>query len=143
MSELRRRIFGRSGTPDSAETSPATSREHSPAPDHKGKDGAEYKVVPRAKLERLKSDLKVYKGSSKGKKRRQAWIFTLGGIFGILAAGFFATSNGGLDQLVQFAGIQDMNLDSILDILPRGVIKDVQELQVGSLSEARLFSKVS
>ena len=136
MSELRRRIFGRSGTPDSADTSPTTSREASPAPDQRGKDGAEYKIVPRQKLERLRSDLKVFKGKSKGTKRRNAWIFVLGGIFGIFVAGFFATSNGSLDQLVQFTGMKEMSLDSIMDILPSGVIRDVQELQVGGFVDA-------
>jgi phospholipid:diacylglycerol acyltransferase len=85
-------------------------------------------VVPRRKLERLKSDVKQKKG--KGNKRRAAWIFTLGGVFGIFVAGFFASSTGSLDRFVEFAGIKDMNLDSILDILPAGIIKDVQDLQV-------------
>ncbi|KAK5168818.1 phospholipid:diacylglycerol acyltransferase [Saxophila tyrrhenica] len=125
MSELRRRIFGRSGTPDST---PASSRDSSPAPGQEtNKDGSEYQVVPRRKMERLRSDLRILRG--KGRKRRMAWIFALGGVFGIFLAGFFATSNGSFDQLVQFTGMKDMNLDSILDILPTGVIRDVQELQ--------------
>lgn len=131
MSELRRRIFGRSGTPDSQETTPTSSRDVSPAPGHRGSDGAEYQVVPRQKLERLKSDVKIFK--RKSAKRRGAWIFALGGVFGIFAAGFFATSNGSLDKWVEFAGMKDMNLDSLLDIFPSGVIRDVQELQVSFL----------
>lgn len=128
MSELRRRIFGRSGTPDSQDTTPPSSRDISPAPGHRGSDGGDYKVVPRQKLERLRSDVKILK--RKGTKRRAAWIFALGGVFGIFAAGFFASSNGSLDRWVELAGMKDMNLDSLLDILPSGVIRDVQELQV-------------
>lgn len=125
MSDLRRRIFGVGDTPDST---PSISRESSPAPAAQdGKDG-EYKVVPKETVEKLKQEVKSVRRS--GKKRRNAWMFALGGLFGVILAGFFATSNGGLDNLIEMAGIKDMNLDSLLDVLPAGVIKDVQELQV-------------
>ncbi len=129
MSQLRRRLYGSGGGADSDST-PSSSRDASPAPGHQRRDESEYKVIPRQKLERLKSDVKIAK--RKGRKRRSAWIFGLGGVFGIFIAGFFASSNGGLDTLVEFAGMKDMNLDSILDILPAGIIKDVQNLQVRS-----------
>ena len=65
-----------------------------------------------------------------GTKRRNAWIFALGSIFGIFIAGYFATSNGSLDRLVDLAGIKDMRIDTLLDVLPAGLIKDVQDIQV-------------
>lgn len=147
MSELRRRIFGRSNTPDSRETSPTSSRDASPAPPHPG-DDAEYKVIPRRKLERLKSDVQILKKNKKGSRRRTFWIFVLGGFFGIFAAGFFATSKGGLDTWVEFAGMKDVSLDSLYDILPAGIIKDVQELQVSNIEHplalsALMLTKVS
>ena len=122
MSDLRRRIFG-VGTPEST---PSVSRDSSPAPGQR--DGAgkkeELKVVAAEKLEQLK------KASKSGRKRRNAWMFGLGGLFGILVAGFFASNNGGLERLVDMAGLQDMNLDSILDVLPTGLIRDIQDIQV-------------
>lgn len=125
MSDLRRRIFGVGDTPDST---PSISREASPAPGRDGRDGAEYKVVPNDTVEKLKKEVKSVRRS--GKKRRNAWMFALGGLFGVMLAGFFAANTGGLDSLVEMAGIKDMNLDSILDVLPAGIVKDVQDLQV-------------
>ena len=123
MSELRRRIFAGFSTPDTDST-PTSSREHSPAPEHKFKDGEEYKVVAKEKLEKLKT------AKPRGTKRRIAWVFALGGLFGIFVAGFFASNNGSLDDIIAMAGIKDMNLDTLLDVLPSGLIKDVQDIQV-------------
>lgn len=128
MSDLRRRIFGVGDTPDST---PSISRDSSPAPGAPdGQDAGEYKVVPKDTVEKLKKEVKSVRRS--GRKRRNAWMFALGGLFGVILAGFFATSNGGLDSLIDMAGMKDMNLDSILDVLPAGLIRDVQDLQVGT-----------
>ena len=123
MSSLRRRIFG-AGTPDST---PSNSRDVSPAP-VVGRPGEseEYKVVRAQELEKLNKRVR----SRKSSKRRNAWIFGLGGLFGVLAAGFFATPQTSIDKLVELAGLNDMNLDSILDVLPAGLIRDVQNMQV-------------
>jgi phospholipid:diacylglycerol acyltransferase len=137
MSELRRRIFGSVGTADTDST-PSSSRDVSPAPGHKEQNGEQYKVVPRRKLERMRSDVKEMR--KKGTKRRAAWIFVLGGLFGIFVAGFFASNNGSLEKWVQFAGIKDMNLDSLLDVLPAGMIKDVHDLQVSPLKVCLSFA---
>jgi phospholipid:diacylglycerol acyltransferase len=120
MSDLRRRIFG-VGTPDST---PSSSRDNSPAPARPGDKATDYKIVPANEVE------KVSKQKQRGRKRRNAWVFGIGGLFGILAAGLFATPTGSLDRLVEMAGWNDLNLDSILDVLPAGLIKDVQQLQV-------------
>ena len=128
MSELRRRLLGGLGVDSSQDSSrepspsPSISREASPAPGQK--DGIDYKVIPKRKLERLKAV------SKKGTKRRNAWIFALGSIFGILIAGYFATGDGRLDSVLEVAGIRDMRLDTLLDVLPAGLIKDVQDIQV-------------
>lgn len=126
MSDLRRRIFG-VGTPGST---PSVSRDASPAPERRdsteGK-GEDLKVISAKKLETLQKKL-----NRPGRKRRNAWVFGLGGLFGIFLAGFFASSNGGLDKLVDLAGLSDLKLDSILDVLPMGLIKDIQAMQVSS-----------
>ena len=134
MSDLRRRVFAGLGH-DSPDSSPATSRDASPMP--AARDPAEYKVVPKKKLDKLK-DIR-----SKGTKRRNVWIFVFGGVFGIFLAGFFATNNGGLDGLVDMMGIQDMRLDSLLDVLPAGLIKDVKDLQVSSRKGTALLASTS
>jgi phospholipid:diacylglycerol acyltransferase len=134
MSDLRRRIFG-AGTPDST---PSSSRDPSPAP-IRGDDG-EYKIVPKPKLDKLRKEVKEVR--RKGTKRRNVWIFALGGLFGIFLAGFFASNNGSLDRLVELAGVRDMNLDTLLDVLPAGLIRDVQNLQVRKSTVALLLRRL-
>lgn len=114
MSGLRRRIFGTSSA-DTPSLTPEQSRPGTPTSD-------EVRVVSAKKLEKLTAQHKA-----KGTKRRNAWVFGLGGLFGILIAGFFASSN----EVFDMQALRDMNLDSILDVLPAGLIKDAHELQVG------------
>ncbi len=135
MSDLRRRIFG-AGTPDST---PASSRDASPAPPLRGEDG-EYKIVPKPQLDKLRQQVKDVK--RKGTKRCNVWIFALGGLFGIFLAGFFASNNGSFDKLVELAGVREMNLDSIFDVLPAGLIRDVQNLQVRNTTFAVLLRRL-
>lgn len=124
MSELRRRMFGSLGAGDS---SPGSSRDVSPCPPvpSPNDDGEDYRIVSAKKLEKLSSKVK-----RKGAKRRNAWMFALGGLVGVMVAGFFASDTAAVQQLVEVAGLKDMNLDSILDVLPAGLIKEVQNLQV-------------
>jgi phospholipid:diacylglycerol acyltransferase len=135
MSDLRRRIFGAGGSPDST---PSSSRDASPAPIQR-EDG-EYKIVPKPKLDKLKKEVKEVR--KKGTRRRNVWVFALGGLFGIFLAGFFASNNGSLDKLVEMAGISDMNLDTLLDVLPAGLIRDVQDLQVRNFTAALLLRRL-
>lgn len=126
MSELRRRIFGSGG--DSPAVTPEPSREGSPA------GGEEYTVVPAKKINNLTQ-------KSKGGKRRYAWIFGLGGLFGVLVAGFFASNN----ELMDLTNLTNMNLDSIFDVLPAGLIRDAQAMQVSyshQLLQLRLADEV-
>jgi len=137
MSDLRRRIFGFGvNSPDST---PASSRDASPAPTQQDENTANsYTVVPVAKLDKLSR-----KGKKQATKRRNMWIFfVLGGLLGVLVAGFFATSNGGLDKLADMAGLSDMNLDAILDVLPAGLIQEVRDLQVSIYRAILLFHKL-
>jgi phospholipid:diacylglycerol acyltransferase len=120
MSGLRRRIFGTSSS-DSPSLTPEQSREGTPTSE-------EVRVVSAKKLQALTDSHK-----KRGTKRRNAWIFGLGGLFGIIVAGFFASSNDVFDM----QALKDMNLDSIMDVLPAGLIKDAQALQVPPLTIAR------
>ncbi|PNS14358.1 hypothetical protein CAC42_6871 [Sphaceloma murrayae] len=113
MSEIRRRFLSALKTDDSPGSTPDISREGSPNP-----DSDEYRVIPTAHLKKLT-------GRPKGSKRRNAWVFGLGGLFGILVAGFFAGGN----DLMDIAALREMNLDSLFDVLPAGLVKDAQDLQ--------------
>jgi phospholipid:diacylglycerol acyltransferase len=106
MSELRRRI-GRAltGTP-----SPATSRDQTPEP------GEEVKVVSKVKFDKL---LK-----KKNSKRRSSLVFILGGLFGLIGALFFAQQQ----EVVKLEGLLDVNLDSLFDVLPVGLVQDAKAL---------------
>ena len=142
MSGLRRRIFG-AGVDD--DDSPASTRAPSPAPairtrsagddDASSNEEADLVSVPLAKLESLNSYVtdtaeKLKTRSKHGKGIKKRYIFGLGGIFGLLLAGFFAANETDVFDLSQ---LQHMNLDSIIDVLPAGLIKDAHELQVWSV----------
>ena len=114
MSTLRRRLLGDS----SSSTEP--SRDPSPA------NGVPVTLVSRSKLERLKS------GGSTSSKKRQWWIFALGGLFGITVAAFFANQH----DVINLEGLVDFNLDSLIDVIPAGVIRDAKDITVCS---ARIF----
>jgi phospholipid:diacylglycerol acyltransferase len=114
MSFLRRR-FG--GTPTEAD-SPIESREPTPDPDNKRPSNL--RVITAEQLHTLKK-----KGKS---KRKNAWIFVLGGVFGLVVAGFFASSN----EMIDLKSLENMNLDSILDALPASFVNSAQQLQVRS-----------
>lgn len=122
---LRNRFLGGDDTPDD-------SRQPSPSPavaSVKEKD-QEYKVIPSEALHKLRST------ATKAKRRRPwkryVWTFSLGGIFAMVVAAFFTTPEGSLDKLVAFAGLEHMDLSSLLDVLPAGLIRDVNELQVSA-----------
>ena len=75
MSDLRRRIFG-VGTPDST---PASSRDASPAPTPGDKDGAtgeSYKVVPADKLDKSKADVEDLKKQAAARGRQVSVLTT-------------------------------------------------------------------
>lgn len=114
MSSLRRRIFGvsSSDSPSSSGTSTPTS----------GDRAEDVTVVPSKHLEKLAQKAKQPKGT----KRRNAWIFGLGGVFGLMVAAFFA----GNQEMLDLKALADLNLDSLLDVLPAGLIQDAKDLQV-------------
>jgi phospholipid:diacylglycerol acyltransferase len=102
-STLRRRALA-SDTP--SETS--TPRDESPAPE----DEKTVEVVHHPK---------------KARKRRTTAIFLLGSLFGIVVAGFFANSN----DLINLPDIGELSMDSLLDVLPAGLVKDMRDLVKG------------
>lgn len=108
-SELRRRVALKGdGTPPESESPISVTPERDDSP-----------IRPGDKV-------KVVHHSQKTRKRRTGAIFLLGSLFGLIAAGFFAKSN----DLIDFPEIGDLSVDSLLDVLPAGLVKDVRDLVV-------------
>lgn len=63
----------------------------------------------------------------KTRKRGLGFIFLLGSLFGIVAAGFFAKSN----DLIDFPEFGDLSMDSLFDALPAGLVRDMRDLVQG------------
>lgn len=109
MSFLRRRFLGDKSGP------PEPSRE--PTPDN----NEEVQLVSKKRLEELKS----WAGPTT--RKRSTWsIFVLGGLFGVVVAAFFANQS----DVINLNGLLDMNLDSLIDVIPASIIKDAKELTV-------------
>lgn len=64
--------------------------------------------------------------AAKTRKRRNTLIFLLGGLCGIIAAGLFAGHN----DLIEFPGFGELSMDSIFDVLPAGLVKDMRDFAV-------------
>jgi hypothetical protein len=106
MSSLRRRLLG---TPTS------TSREGSPV------KAEEVRLAPISKI--------ITEQHHKSRKRRNGFIFVLGGLFGIGVAMFFARRS----DLIEFPELlNDLSMDSLLDVLPAGIVMDARDLMVSS-----------
>lgn len=80
--------------------------------------GEEVRLVPVSKLKKLSSGNKS--------KRRNGFIFGLGGLFGLILAAFFADHH----DVISLESIMDLNLESLYDVIPAGIIRDAKELTV-------------
>lgn len=81
---------------------------------------------PESQSDSKKKDRTAH-SDGQGKKRRNTFIFLLGSIFGLVAAGFFAKTS----DLIDFPEIGDLSMDSFFDVLPAGLVKDMRELVNG------------
>jgi phospholipid:diacylglycerol acyltransferase len=84
---------------------------------------------PKAEEIRLAPVSKIMneKHHPKSGKKRNGFVFFLGGLFGIIAAGFFAQKS----DLIEFPEFGDLSMDSIMDVLPAGFVRDARDLAVG------------
>lgn len=71
---------------------------------------------------------KVKTVTRKGRKRRNGIIFGLGGLFGLVVAALFANHT----DVISLESLMDLNLDSLRDVIPAGIIRDAKELTVCS-----------
>lgn len=103
-SELRRRAVG----PEPSLSTPPAPRDQSPV-----KPGDKVKIVHQ-------------RDKSPARKRRSTFIFFLGSLFGLIAAGFLAQSN----DLIEFPELGELSMDSLLDVLPSNLVADLKDLVV-------------
>ena len=81
-------------------------------------NGEAVTLVPASQLQKLKTKSRS--------KRRSTFIFGLGGLFGVLVAAFFAQQN----DVINLEGLVDFNLESLLDVIPAGVVNDAKDITV-------------
>jgi hypothetical protein len=69
-------------------------------------------------------------------KRRNGFIFMLGGFFGIFVALFFASQH----EVISLDSLMDLNLDSWIEAIPQGIVSDVKEFSVRAFQGNALVS---
>ena len=77
----------------------------------------------RAEFEGAKVKQLVIKPRS---KRRNGLIFVLGGLFGVFIALFFANQQ----EVINLDGLMDLNIESLIDVIPQGIVRDAKEFSV-------------
>ncbi|KAH6982816.1 Lecithin:cholesterol acyltransferase-domain-containing protein [Ilyonectria sp. MPI-CAGE-AT-0026] len=75
----------------------------------------------------------------KTRKRRNTFIFLLGILFGLIAAGFFASSN----DLIGLPEFSDISVETLLDVLPAGLVKDMRDLIQGEREVSDAYESFS
>ena len=80
---------------------------------------------------RLAPDSRIITDTNKPqtRKRRNGLIFFLGGVFGLLAAGFFAQRS----DLLDFPELRELSMESLIEVLPAGFVSDARDLAVSAL----------
>ncbi|KAI0157059.1 LACT-domain-containing protein [Hypoxylon sp. FL1284] len=108
-STLRRRAVGAADNSSESSSPVPTPRDESPV-----KPGDKVKIIH-------------HDHTPKTRKRRNTFIFLLGSLFGLIAAGLLAKSN----DLIDLPEIGELSVDSFLDVLPAGLITDLKDLIKG------------
>ncbi|XXH01126.1 hypothetical protein Hte_007477 [Hypoxylon texense] len=108
-STLRRRVFGPTDTSSESSSPAPTPRDESPA-----KPGDKVKIVHHERPPKMR-------------KRRNTFIFLLGSLFGLIAAGLLAKNN----DLIELPEIGELSMDSFFEVLPAGLITDMKDLVRG------------
>ena len=125
---LRRRVFGdgngnSNGADDGNDTASETPTE---TPTPTPRDDSPNRPARNNSKGKKDNDHHHRPHRPKTRKRKTTAIFLLGSLFGIIAAGFFAKSN----DLIEFPEIGELSMDSLFDVLPAGLVKDMRELVV-------------
>lgn len=107
-STLRRRVLGPSDNSSESSSTAPTPRDESPA-----KPGDKVKIIHHDRPQKMR-------------KRRNTFIFLLGSLFGLIAAGLLAKNN----DLIELPEIGELSMDSFFEVLPAGLITDMKDLVV-------------
>lgn len=118
MAELRHRF-----NPATPPTTDDTAAEVVVGKKGKNNDAVEKKAVAATSSSDIQPEILPFKRRS---KRRNGFIFGLGGIFGVLLAVFFANQN----EVISLDALLDLNLDALIDVIPAGIVKDAKEFSV-------------
>jgi phospholipid:diacylglycerol acyltransferase len=90
----------------------------SPSRDATPDASEEVRLVPVSKLKKL---------TTVKRSKRKSWlIFGLGGLFGLVVAVFFANQQ----EVIKLEALLDVNLDSLMDVIPAGIVRDAKDLSV-------------
>ncbi|KAI4864514.1 LACT-domain-containing protein [Hypoxylon rubiginosum] len=108
-STLRRRVLGPSDNSSESSSTAPTPRDESPA-----KPGDKVKIIHHDRPQKMR-------------KRRNTFIFLLGSLFGLIAAGLLAKNN----DLIELPEIGELSMDSFFEVLPAGLITDMKDLVKG------------
>ncbi|QSZ31338.1 hypothetical protein DSL72_000901 [Monilinia vaccinii-corymbosi] len=95
----------------------------SPSPSTHSSSPAQAEEVQLAPVSRVLTHKEM-----QSRKRRNTFIFFLGGLFGLVVAGFFAGRNDLIELPEMLEGI---TMDSLMDVLPAGFVKDARDLAMG------------
>jgi phospholipid:diacylglycerol acyltransferase len=124
MSDLRRRAVketprdenNNDSSKDDIETKAKSQKKH-----HKTENNEEDEKPTLSPIVRFKRYITKPRG-----KRRHSFFFLLGGLFGIFIALFFANQN----EVISLDALMDLNLDSLIDVIPTGILSDAREFTV-------------
>lgn len=124
MSDLRRRAVketprdenNNDSLKDDTETKEKSQKKH-----HKTENNEEDEKPTLSPIVRFKRYIAKPRG-----KRRHSFFFLLGGLFGIFIALFFANQN----EVISLDALMDLNLDSLIDVIPTGILSDAREFTV-------------
>lgn len=81
---------------------------------------------PQLQRKGVETHGEVVEEVTRTRKRRNIFIFLLGSLCGIVAAGFFASST----DLIEFPELGELSMDTLLDVLPAGMVRDYKDLIV-------------
>lgn len=135
MSSFLRRRFGGSNNANDTPDSPSiSSTDISPLPSPSPSEFLELPVEGKPSSGKRPNNLRVItaeqlhtlKRKGQHRKRKNAWVFGLGGVFGLILAGLFAGHN----DLISMQGLENVNLEGLREVLPAGFMSGLGELQV-------------
>lgn len=107
-SELRRRIAGAEPPANAPLSTSHPPRDQSPV-----KLGDKVKIIH-------------HHDKPPTRRRMTTFIFFLGSLFGLIAAGLLAQSN----DLIEFPELGELSVDSLFDVLPSNLVADLKDLVV-------------